>query len=106
MKRYEFTAALTRLLTEMFAEGERPLLDYVKRSPEEQLRLFEKGLSKLDGTNKLSKHQSGCAADIYFLNDYGSAITDPIKGFKYWHDRWEELGGRPIIMWDKGHFEG
>jgi peptidoglycan L-alanyl-D-glutamate endopeptidase CwlK len=36
-----------------------------KRTPEEQKQLFLDGKSKCDGTNKLSKHQSGLAVDIF-----------------------------------------
>ena len=106
MKRHEFTAALGKLLVDMILKGERPLLDWVKRSPEEQARLFEQGLSKCDGVNKLSRHQRACAADILFLNEAGNGICEPIKGWGYWHDRWEQFGGKPMIGWDKGHFEG
>ena len=106
MKRSEFTARIAQLLAEMVEAGEKPLLDYVKRSDDEQHALFERGLSKLDGFNKVSRHQRGCAADIYFPNEDGTGLTEPIKGFKYWHDRWVELGGRREISWDRGHYEG
>ena len=105
MKRKEFTKALAKLLLDMVLKGEEPLLDYVKRSDEEQARLFEQGLSKCDGIEKESRHQRGCAADIYFADDKGH-LVEPKKGWKYWHDRWMEFGGKPMIDWDKGHFEG
>ncbi len=106
MKRRKFTAALGKLLVDMMLKGEKPLLDWVKRSPEEQKRLFDLGLSKCDGTDKISAHQRGRAADILFQNEAGTGICEPIKGWDYWHRRWEEFGGRPMIGWDKAHFEG
>jgi hypothetical protein len=106
MKRHEFTVALAKLLIDMHLKGERPLLDYVKRSDEEQARLFELKKSKCDGKKKISRHQRGCAADILFLNEAGTGITEPKKGWAHWHRRWEEFGGKRMIDWDKGHFEG
>ena len=104
--RMEFTYKLSILLKQMADEGERVILDYVKRSVEEQRRLFEKGLSKCDGVNIPSRHQSGMAADIYFETEDYKMLEDPQLGWEFWHEEWEELGGKPIIMWDKNHFEG
>lgn len=67
--------------------------------------MYELGLSKCDGTNKRSQHQFGKAMDIYFVQDNGKDIGEPIKGDKYWHDKWEELGGEQVIGWDMGHYE-
>ncbi len=113
MTRLEFTHNLSKLLLRMTNEGEYPILDYIKRSSEEQNRLFLAGLSKKDGYKKLSAHQIGKAADIYFIditdkdNDgVTQELTDPIKGHEYWHKIWESMGGRPMISWDKGHYEG
>lgn len=105
MKRTEFTKALSKLLAAMFLEGELPIVDYVKRSAEEQNRLYREGKSKLDGYKAISKHQIGLAADIYFLTEDGKSLTDPKKGWEYWHDYWIKLGGKPMIAWDKTHFE-
>ncbi len=106
MKRREFTAAIATLICEMVAEGETPLLAHVLRSAEEQRRLFDLGLSKCDGTDRVSKHQRAGAGDILFENEQHTGIGEPIKGYAYWHRRWEELGGKPMLDWDKGHFEG
>jgi hypothetical protein len=105
MTRTEFTKALARLLTQMELDGEQPILDYVKRSTEEQQRLFGLKLSKLDGVNKISAHQRGTAADIYLLNSDGSIEWTKEKAAHY-HHLWEQLGGKPMIDWDLGHFEG
>ena len=104
MTRVEFTKALNNLIAAMFLDKENPLLDYVKRSDEEQMRMFVKKLSKCDGIIKKSKHQIGRAADIYFIDENGK-LCDPKKGWEYWHIYWEEKGGLPMIEWDKGHFE-
>jgi len=101
----EFTRALNILLSNMLANGERPILDYCKRSAEEQNRLFKEGKSKCDGYKKISKHQQGLAVDIYFVGLDGK-LTDPKLGWEYWHNIWEGLGGRKMIEWDKMHFEG
>lgn len=78
------------------------------RTPEEQLVHFKNGASKLDGTNKISYHQSGNAIDF---------MPFPWKG---WGDKegfrkvWDELSfcARHLgyahgehISWDGGHFE-
>ncbi len=105
MNRVEFTRNICLLMDEMFIEGERPILDYVKRSDAEQMRLYLQGKSKCDGIEKISQHQRGKAADIYFVSEDHSHIVDPTKGYGYWHDRWCELGGKEMILWDQGHFE-
>ena len=87
----------------MIDEGENVIVDYCKRSVEEQLRMFQNRLSKCDGTIKISKHQRGMAVDLYFV--VAGELLPPFKGWKYWHDKWEETGGSPMIEFDKGHFE-
>ena len=104
MTRVEFTQKISALINEMVYEGEHPIIDYVKRSTVEQKRLFEDGLSNCDGVTNPSKHQSGKAMDIYFVKMGG--LVEPSKGLIYWHNRWEEMGGQPMIDWDRGHFEG
>jgi len=104
MTRVEFTRRINNLIAAMILEGEHPVIDYVKRSPEEQKRLFDAGLSKCDGVKVISKHQIGRAVDIYFIEN--DQIVEPRKGFEFWHMDWQNRGGAPIIEWDKGHFEG
>ena len=103
MDRKTFTEKIAKLLVQMNEEGESPILDFAKRSAEEQNRLFKAGLSKCDGYKNPSRHQRGTAVDLYFCP--ASKLEDPIKGWDYWHTVWEEMGGNPIIAWDKGHFE-
>lgn len=105
MDRAKFTIQISKLIICMYLKNERPLLDWVKRSAEEQRRMFDKELSKCDGTEKTSAHQLGQAADIYFLSEDGKGIGEPKHGWKYWHERWEGFGGKPMIVRDKGHFE-
>lgn len=103
MNRIQFTNAISILIRQMIDAGENPILDYVLRSTEEQQRLFAAGKSKRDGVKNPSAHQSAKAADIYFIE--GVAITEGIKGHDYWHQEWVKLGGKPIISWDRGHYE-
>jgi hypothetical protein len=106
MNRLEFTRAKCNLIAAMFLEKEQPIEDYLKRSTEEQKRLFDLGLSKCDGVNIVSAHQRGKAIDIYFLSDDLTTLVTPKKGYEYWHKYWEQKGGKPMIEWDPGHFEG
>jgi hypothetical protein len=103
MTRTEFTFNISTLLLEMFRAGEQPILDFAKRSAEEQKRLYDAGLSQCDGVKNISKHQRGLAVDVYFVAD--GKLVDPKKGWEFWHDEWLRMGGKPIIQWDKGHFE-
>ena len=103
MNRLEFTRLISALIIEMSRQEENPILDFVKRSDEEQKRLYDMGLSKCDGTNVISMHQRGKAADIYFLED--GQLAPPKKGYAYWHEIWKNWGGEPEISWDEGHFE-
>lgn len=104
MNRLEFTANIIQLLKNMILNEEHPILDFCKRSDEEQKRLFDAGLSKCDGIKIRSRHQDGCAVDIYFIEE--NKISEPKLGFGYWHEEWERLGGGKYISWDLGHWEG
>jgi hypothetical protein len=88
-------------------DGHQPIMDYALRSEQEQMRLFNEGLSKCDGVHKISKHQEGKALDIYFYVDdevdYSFKKTANLA--KYYHYQWELLGGREMIEWDKPHYE-
>jgi hypothetical protein len=105
-KRTSFSKMLIDLVSFMLANDDYPILDYLKRSTEEQRRLYELGLSKCDGKIKLSQHQKGLAIDIYLARPDGTLKdwNDEGKG-KFYHDYWETLGGAPEISWDVGHFE-
>jgi hypothetical protein len=104
MNRIEFTDKISELLQQMVSEGESPIIDFAKRSTEEQARLFKAGLSKCDGVKIVSKHQVGRAMDILFIRD--GQIGEPVEGYQYWHDKWVEMGGAKMIEWDRNHFEG
>lgn len=107
MNRSEFTHKISSLILDMISLGERPLIDEVKRSKEEQKRMYDKKLSKLTGEpGSISQHQLGRACDIYFLSEDGTKLVDPIYGHEHWHKVWElKYGGNVMISWDKGHFE-
>ena len=104
-KRVELTEAAAALLQYMINEGDTPIIDYVKRTDEEQARLFAAHLSKCDGVIKISKHQTGEAIDIYLIE--GGKLHDwkADDRWEKYHDFWAESGGRPAIEWDLGHFE-
>ncbi len=103
-KRVEFFHKLCTLQNRMILDGETPILDFVKRSTEEQQRLFALGKSKKDGVRTISKHQIGLAADIYLIIEEKLLEWPKDKALKY-HTFWETLGGKPMISWDLGHFE-
>lgn len=103
LDRVEFTRQIIDLLASMMLDGEHPIIDYVKRSDEEQMHLYQEGKSKCDGIKIKSQHQFGKAMDIYFVEK--GKLVDPKKGWEYWHKVWESLGGQPMVSWDKGHFE-
>lgn len=104
MTRLDFTINIVGLLKSMIDSGEHPIIDFVKRSDEEQQRLYDLKLSRCDGVKVLSKHQVGKAMDIYFIED--GKLVEPKQGFEYWHNLWEHWGGQKMLDWDKGHFEG
>jgi len=112
MSRSEFTLKIARLILLIEQERKlgfhtlRPALDYIKRTAEEQNRLFKAGASKLDGYTKRSAHQVGKAADILLFDENGVFLQKwPKDIIKRYHDIWEEWGGNPVISWDVGHFE-
>ncbi len=107
MTRADFTRKKCKLIGRMIEDGERPIEDYLKRSDEEQLRLFKEGKSKCDGVHKISQHQVGKAVDIYLLDTHGDLVDwkHIPKLAKKYHDLWVTMGGEPMIEWDQGHFE-
>ena len=104
MTRIKFTQIIVQLLTEMIDAQENCIIDWVKRSTADQVHLYEARLSKCDGVTKKSAHQTGRAMDIYFINE-NDEVAPPKKGFEYWHKRGVEMGLKPMIEWDKNHFE-
>ncbi len=105
MNRVEFTRKIVQLLYEMIQANEKPIIDYVLRSTEEQKRLYNEGKSKCDGVIKKSNHQLGVAMDIYFV-DENNKLDFSKDRYKKWHKIWEEkYDGKPIIEWDLPHFE-
>jgi hypothetical protein len=106
MTRLEFTKNICSLIIEMIGMGERPIIDFCKRSSDEQKRLYDAGLSKCDGINNHSQHEFGKAIDLYFLSEDCLHIVEPSWGHEHWHRIWEEkYGGKPAISWDMGHLE-
>ena len=119
MNRTLFTINIANFLLRLVAEGEHPVGESWWREDVEQHALWQLGrdsegvvvdkskvVTECDGYKSLSNHQSGRAVDIQFLNDEGTEVTDPKKGWTYWHNVWErDFQGKPIIPWDEDHFE-
>ena len=104
MKRIEFTHMVELLLHQAsMLRPYEPIIDYCKRSAEEQKMLYKKGLSQLDGYKKVSKHQSGKAIDIYLVR--GGKISWAKWRYEVLHDYWVKIGGKPMLSWDIAHFE-
>ncbi|MBA7613773.1 hypothetical protein ES703_21029 [subsurface metagenome] len=104
MKRREFTHMVELLLHQAsLLRPYEPIIDYCKRSAQEQNRLYKKGLSKLDGYKKKSQHQFGKAIDIYLVRK--GKISWAKWRYEVLHDYWVKIGGKPMISWDIAHFE-
>ena len=103
-RRVEFTQMLVKLVIYAKSEGLNVFIDYVKRSAEDQYRLFKEGKSKCDGYKVLSRHQLGLAADIYIVNEDGQLDFNH-NDYDKLHEYWEKMGGRKKIEWDIVHFE-
>lgn len=109
MTRSEFTRKMAQLILIMIKDKHIPIEDYVMRSKVEQFFLFSLGRSKCDGFTRISRHQAGLAKDIYFVInrricfDYNRSPLAKRLAVKY-HKLWVEMGGRPMIQWDKGHY--
>ena len=83
-----------------------PAIDYAKRSPEEQRRLYDAGASKCDGRVKVSRHQVGLAFDVLLFAPDGTLVAHwPVDISKKYHALWSLWGGGKVIEWDVGHFE-
>ena len=115
MTRQEFTIKIAKLIVQMEAEGDIPVMDWGLRNTLVQRDLYEQGKSKCDGIVKKSAHQLGIALDIYLSDKSGKIIYDvDAKGneeFKkrvlYWHSVWDkQFEGDRRIDWDAPHFEG
>lgn len=113
MNQREFTKNIATLILEMVSDGNSPALNDVHRALVAQQDAFKNGFSKDDGIEHISAHQKSLAADIYFVVtnadgsveiDYECEKTAPLH--RKYHDRWVAMGGRPIIEWDKDHYQG
>ena len=112
MTRTETSLAIAKLVIQIDQDRRSGLhpykaaIDYAKRSPEEQKRLFDKGASMCDGVNKVSAHQTGRAFDLLLFTEGGVYVPKwPEELVDRYHAAWEAMGGRKIIEWDENHFE-
>ena len=88
-----------------------------KRTAERQKELFEKNVSKCDGTHKKSYHQSGNAIDVYaYVNGKASwdaehlaiiaGVVLSVAAEMGLNIRWGgTFGSNEFKGWDKSHFE-
>jgi hypothetical protein len=105
MTRVEFTKRLAEFILDMFAEGEKPVINEVKRETIQQVYYYLTKLSKCDGINNRSKHQDGRAVDIFFVDDKGNYDWSEER-YEKWHKIWQEkYGGDPAISRDLVHFQ-
>ena len=63
------------------------------RTAEQQNELFKKNLSKFDGHESKSKHQSGRAKDVVIVDKDGSLIWGHVPAYDILAEIWESLGG-------------
>lgn len=120
--RAEFNKKLNEFMLEMYAAGDQPVEHEVFRTSEQQQiywkigrefvdgKWVEKGavVTKLDGIIKRSAHQLGLAVDIYFVINgeikYSGKELEQL--LTKWHEVWQnKYGGRPMLDWDKPHFQ-
>ena len=73
--RLAYNAILDKYNSKWISRFYKMNIDYVTRTAMEQWGLYCRGASNCDGYQKISKHQTGEAIDIYF--------TDK-KGVAYW----------------------
>ena len=104
MRRHEFTKNIARILIDMADAGDSPVGDWWLRNSTVQKYLFDKKLSKCDGTIRKSDHQFGCALDIYLSDGKGVIEFDwDEKKSEYWHKVWtEKYGGKPLTIFKDG----
>ncbi|MBE8577941.1 M15 family metallopeptidase [Vibrio sp. OPT18] len=92
-----------------------------KRTAAEQKAMFDKGASKIDGTNKISKHQTGTAVDFVVYDENGKVTWEMSyyeavsKAFKQaaieldtaivWGGDWSTFKDGPHIELDKSVFQ-
>ena len=111
-KQRQFTYNVSKLIKFAYRDGLELTFGEVWRSNDEQKRLVEVGLSKVDHSN----HQDRLAVDFNLFID-GKYITDKEK-YRPLGEYWETLGGRwggrfgvkesnydTQVGWDAGHFE-
>lgn len=113
MKRHEFSPLVAKLILWIVEKGWFAILGHAERSKEEQKRMYDAGLSKCDGVNKISAHQYRDARGRYaidiFIHD-GDGNINKVKLYEEAHSYWSSLGGDPVTVFSNGskdwpHFE-
>jgi hypothetical protein len=78
------------------------------RSAQEQNRIFREypNNTKCDGYNKVSAHQNDLATDFILMDENNQPVWEwPIHIYQAINAKWVLLGGKPLILWDKGHLQ-
>ncbi len=105
MTRRQFTLMVGLLIAYVrFVCPYDPIIGDVKRSRQEQARVFKLKLSKRDGVKKISDHQTGKGIDLYLGK--GRKLIWSRALYRKLHKFWELLGGKKMIFWDLSHFGG
>lgn len=99
-KRTLFTLAFAELIRFAFECGyEVRIADVMRNS-----RVFGKWGEKKGYGSKCSVHKLGLAGDLDLFVDGEYIQTSEHEAWKVLHDKWEELGGAPMIENDANHF--
>jgi len=112
MTNVEKRIVFIKLLGSLFCFARLNGIDFIitafYRSPEEQKKLYDKGLTACDGTLKKSNHQRWLAIDIAIIKD-GAPNFNRIEAYETLGNYWKSIGGTWGGDWsslnDIFHFE-
>jgi len=91
-KRIRFIQKFSRLTRFAIRQGIQFIITAAFRTAEEQRALYNAGLSKCDGYNKISNHQEWLAYDIAIIKD-GKAVWKRTDGYDSLGNFWLAIGG-------------
>jgi hypothetical protein len=78
------------------------------RSAQEQNRIFVEypNNTKCDGYLKVSAHQNDLSTDFVLFDANNQPYDEwPIHIYQAINAKWVALGGKSLILWDKGHLQ-
>lgn len=97
--RPEGQAAAIYLINAARQAGVPVVVVETRRTLQRQRALLASGASR----TLHSAHLLGRAFDVGFVGHHPDAVPLPV--YSWLHDLWLQLGGRPMISWDRVHFE-